>query len=112
MSVNNVKAFFQKMEEDEQFKNEIMNIEKKFKNDGEAMLKAISEKGYSFTSEDYTNVMKNMDELSEADLDKVAGGTSQQQCPVMANSCFVIAANAPSQSEIDRIMKGLASGAK
>jgi len=76
MSVENVIAFFKRMEEDEIFRNEFVEIERAEKGNIEAILKVAAEKGYAFTMEDLKQAQEEMkeEELSDNQLEKVAGG--------------------------------------
>jgi predicted ribosomally synthesized peptide with nif11-like leader len=66
MSLDQAKAFIEKMKSDEAFRYRIMAIE-----DVDARLVAASEAGFHFTEAEVKSVQC---ELSDDDLDKAAGG--------------------------------------
>ncbi len=67
MSLDQARAFIEKMRSDEAFRNRIMAIE-----DVGARLVAASEAGFHFTEAEVKSVQC---ELSDDDLDKAAGGS-------------------------------------
>jgi len=76
MSVENIKSFFKKLEDDENFRNEFLKNGKIEKDKPETILMAASEAGYPFTMEELETV-KNEEkekELSPEELEKIAGG--------------------------------------
>jgi predicted ribosomally synthesized peptide with nif11-like leader len=82
MSVENVKAFFKKLETDEAFREEFAKSELIEKGNQESILKAAEAKGYSFTMDDLKQAQEEHkdSELSEDDLDKVNGGVLYGAC--------------------------------
>ena len=69
MSVENVKAFFKRLAEDEAFRTEVMQAEKEGLN---AFFKAAADAGFAFTEEEFAQVKD--ESLSDEELEKVAGG--------------------------------------
>jgi len=76
MSVENVKAFFEKIEKDEKFREEFLKNEKLEKGNPETIISAASEAGYTFTNEDFEAAKKELDarELTPEELEKISGG--------------------------------------
>ena len=77
MSVENVKAFMEKLNSDETFRNRITEA-----SDDDARLQMAHEAGYEFTVAEYNNIVTKMagaadEELSEEQLETVAGGAMQ-----------------------------------
>ncbi|MBL7176202.1 MAG: Nif11-like leader peptide family natural product precursor [Desulfobacteraceae bacterium] len=66
MSLEQAKAFIEKMKSDEAFTKRIMAIE-----DSDARFQAIAEAGFDFTKEELEQVRQKLD---EADLEQVSGG--------------------------------------
>jgi len=66
MSIEQAKAFIEKMKTDEEFTKRIMAIE-----DSDARFQAIAEAGFDFTKEELEQVRQNLD---EADLEQISGG--------------------------------------
>ncbi len=74
MSVENVKAFIEKLNSDETFRNRITEA-----SDDEARLNIARDAGYEFTVEEFNQsvVAQQDEELSEDQLEAVAGGAMQ-----------------------------------
>ena len=72
MSLDQARAFIEKMKSDEAFRNRIVAIE-----DVDARLVAASEAGFEFTKEELKEVQS---ELSDDELDQAAGGTGFGEC--------------------------------
>ena len=66
MSLDQARAFIEKMKSDEAFRNRIIAIE-----DVDARLEAASDAGFEFTEAEIKSVQS---ELSDDDLDQAAGG--------------------------------------
>ena len=66
MSIEQAKAFIEKMKTDEEFTKRIMAIE-----DSDAQFQAIAEAGFDFTKEELEQVRQEVD---EADLEQISGG--------------------------------------
>ncbi len=83
MSVGNVKAFYQRLAQDEQFRSELSEVKSK-----EECSQLVQQAGYNFTQEEFENYTSellessfNKDELSdlnEKELEAVFGGASSQ----------------------------------
>ncbi|MGN0693045.1 MAG: Nif11-like leader peptide family RiPP precursor [Oscillospiraceae bacterium] len=58
------------------------------KSDGEVMVKAAAELGFSITIEDLERAKAASEELSDDEMDKIAGGTSYEDDKGHDNSCF------------------------
>jgi len=85
MSADNVRAFFKRIEEDETFRNEFLKSESLDNENKDSYLKIAAAMGYSFTAEELEQTKAEMDneELSDDELDNVAGGaihTSKDGC--------------------------------
>jgi predicted ribosomally synthesized peptide with nif11-like leader len=77
MSVENVKAFFKKIEEDESFRKEVLKAPTPKSADEKTtrLQKIAADAGFEFTGEDLTKAQLDLKkELTEDDLEKVAGG--------------------------------------
>jgi len=84
MSIENAKAFIQAAREDEALREQLMTIRERDRDAAMASVMAIgAEKGFVFTAEEFTGSLS--EELSDEDLDKVAGGTLY---PTLASYCF------------------------
>jgi predicted ribosomally synthesized peptide with nif11-like leader len=84
MSVENAKAFIQAAREDEALRGQLMAIRERDRDAAMASVISIgAEKGFAFTAEEFTGSLN--EELSDEDLDKVAGGTLY---PTMSRFCF------------------------
>ena len=73
MSVENVKKFYQRLEEDDAFRVAVAN--ENALNDAvtEKIIAVAGKHGYEFTETEYAAAMENS-ELSDSELEKVAGG--------------------------------------
>ena len=71
MSLESAKAFLKKVGEDEEFKK----LLEKAENDDERQ-KIVREAGFDFTKEELKEVISGSGELSDKDLEKVAGGSA------------------------------------
>jgi len=82
MSVENVKAFFEKIEKDEKFREEFLKNEKLEKGNPETIISAASEAGYTFTNEDFEAAKKELDarELTPEELERISGGIGVGFC--------------------------------
>lgn len=80
MSVENIKSFFKKLEDDENFRNEFLKNGKIEKDKPETILMAASEAGYPFTMEELETAKKEEKELSPEELEKIAGGIGVAIC--------------------------------
>ena len=78
MSVENVKAFFKRLEEDEAFRAEFAQNKMLEKGNQESILKAASEAGYPFSSEELKQVKS--EPLTEEQMVRVAGGLEYLNC--------------------------------
>ncbi|MGE4267224.1 MAG: Nif11-like leader peptide family RiPP precursor [Deferribacterales bacterium] len=78
MSVEKVKEFFKRLEDDEAFRDDFLKDEKLEKGNYKAICKAASTKGYEFTAEDFKAAKEEMKdtELTHEQLEKVSGGVS------------------------------------
>ncbi|MGE4267225.1 MAG: Nif11-like leader peptide family natural product precursor [Deferribacterales bacterium] len=76
MSVEKVKEFFKRLEDDEAFRDDFLKDETLEKDNYEAICKAAFVKGYEFTLEDFKAAKEEMKdiELTHDQLDKVSGG--------------------------------------
>ncbi|MGE4267237.1 MAG: Nif11-like leader peptide family RiPP precursor [Deferribacterales bacterium] len=76
MSVENVKAFFKRIEEEEDFRNVFLKNEKLEKGNPDSILDAAAQAGYPFTTEDLNQAKEELknSELSEEELQRIAGG--------------------------------------
>lgn len=83
MSVENVKSFFKRLEEDEAFRDEFAKSGTLEKGNRESILKAAAEAGYGFTADDLEEAKK--DTLTDEQLDKVAGGVD-----LGWGACFIV----------------------
>jgi predicted ribosomally synthesized peptide with nif11-like leader len=82
MSVENVREFYQRMEEDEAFRAEIA-IDGTLKDTiADRVVAVAARHGYEFTAADYAAAMEDS-ELSDSELEKIAGG--QRQSPTNPN---------------------------
>ena len=77
MTVEQAKAFIEKLESDEAFRSQIETA-----SDDAARLQMAHEAGYEFTVEEFNNIVTEMagavdEELSEEQLEAVAGGAMQ-----------------------------------
>jgi predicted ribosomally synthesized peptide with nif11-like leader len=70
MSVENVKKFYQRMEEDEAFRAAVANENS---SNTEKVIAVAARHGYEFTETDYAAAMEN-GELSDSELEQIAGG--------------------------------------
>lgn len=70
MSVENVKKFYQKMEEDEAFRTAVANEDSL---NTENVVAVAARHGYEFTAADYAAAMED-NELSDSELEQIAGG--------------------------------------
>jgi predicted ribosomally synthesized peptide with nif11-like leader len=73
MSVENVKEFYKRMEEDEAFRTEIANDDTLKDTIVDRVVAVAGKHGYEFTETEYAAAMENS-ELSDSELEKVAGG--------------------------------------
>ena len=80
MSVENVKKFYQKLEEDEVFRKEIVNDDTLKDVIMDQVVAVASKHGYAFTKADYATAITD-GELSDSALDNIAGGEIQEQLP-------------------------------
>ncbi|MGE4267223.1 MAG: Nif11-like leader peptide family RiPP precursor [Deferribacterales bacterium] len=82
MSVEKVKEFFKRLEDDEAFRDDFLKDEKLEKGNYEAICKAASAKGYEFTAEDFNVAKEEMKktELTSDQLEKIAGGAGLGIC--------------------------------
>ena len=75
MSVENAKAFIEKLNSDETFRNRIAEA-----GDDQARLHMAREAGYEFTAAEFNNTVAKMtgaaDELADEELELVSGGIS------------------------------------
>jgi predicted ribosomally synthesized peptide with nif11-like leader len=86
MSIESAKAFLEKIQSDEEFKNKIGAMESK-----EERIEFIKGKGFDFTEEEFSQVRK---ELSPEALDQAAGGAhcgfthegEKDRCPCFGRS--------------------------
>ena len=73
MSVENVKKFYKRLEEDEAFRTEIANDETLKDVIMDRLIAVAGKHGYEFTETEYAAAMENS-ELSDSELEKIAGG--------------------------------------
>ena len=71
MSLQSAKAFLKKVGEDEEFKK----LLEKAENDNERQ-KIVKDAGFDFTKEELKEAISGSGELSDEDLEKVAGGSA------------------------------------
>ncbi|MDJ0658005.1 MAG: Nif11-like leader peptide family natural product precursor [Crocosphaera sp.] len=81
MSVENVKAFYQRLAQDEQFRSELSEVNSK-----EECSQLVQEAGYDFTQEEFENYTSDLlessfnkgelSDLNEKELETVFGGIS------------------------------------
>ena len=92
MSVENVKAFFKKLETDEVFRDEFTKSEMLKKDNKESILKAAEANGYPFTMNDLKQAQEEMKdiELSEDELEKVAGGAGFGICLLVGYGTWLV----------------------
>ncbi|MGE4267227.1 MAG: Nif11-like leader peptide family natural product precursor [Deferribacterales bacterium] len=78
MSVEKVKEFFKRLEDDEAFRDDFLKDETLEKDNYEAICKAAFVKGYEFTLEDFKAAKEEMKdiELNENQLAGISGGVS------------------------------------
>jgi predicted ribosomally synthesized peptide with nif11-like leader len=76
MAVENVKAFYRRLEEDEEFRTEITHDETLKDLDMGKLITVATKHGYEFTEADFEKAKEELGEteISEAELEKVAGG--------------------------------------
>lgn len=95
MSVENVKAFFDKVEEDKGLQDKVKGLaEKRKAHDAETasgMVKIAAEAGLEFTAADLAEARKSaVGELSEDELRTVAGGALGSACGRSVNGIPVL----------------------
>ena len=74
MSQAAVEAFVKRTEEDEAFRNELLEA-----NSQEARIQLVRDAGYDVTADDLAELRRQVaEELSEEDLEKIAGGAAGQ----------------------------------
>ena len=73
MSIESARAYFERMKTDEEFRNRVLNAET-----AEARLAIVQSEGFDFTKEEVDEV--SSDELTEDELDMVAGGWTPVGC--------------------------------
>ena len=74
MSIESARAYFERMKTDEEFRNRVLNAET-----AEARLAIVQSEGFDFTKEEVDEV--SSDELTDDELDMVAGGWTPCDCP-------------------------------
>ncbi|MGE4267238.1 MAG: Nif11-like leader peptide family RiPP precursor [Deferribacterales bacterium] len=90
MSIENVKAFFSRLETDEDFRSELVQHKSLEKENPDSVFKAAGDVGYPFTKEEFElakNEINNI-ELTDDQLQKVAGGI-----PLISGKCSPIGIN-------------------
>lgn len=80
MSVEQARAFIEKVKNDEQLQNRLVEAQ-----DTESKLEITKKEGYEFSVDDYKEAAE---ELSDADLEQLAGGKRYGECHVNDYSCF------------------------
>jgi predicted ribosomally synthesized peptide with nif11-like leader len=73
MSVENVKKFYQRLEEDEAFRTAVANENSLNDAAAEKVVAVAARHGYEFTAADYATAMEDS-ALSDSELEKIAGG--------------------------------------
>ena len=82
MSVENVKAFFQKLETDEAFRDKLTQDERMADKSLTSLIAVAQSDGFSFSEAELKQARKDQKEkeLSEEELGKVVGGTWHYYC--------------------------------
>jgi predicted ribosomally synthesized peptide with nif11-like leader len=82
MSVENVRSFYRRLEEDEEFRTEIAKDETLKDLDMGKLITVATKHGYEFTEADFDKAKEEFSatELSKAELEKVAGGIGFGLC--------------------------------
>jgi predicted ribosomally synthesized peptide with nif11-like leader len=95
MSVENVKSFYKRLEEDEEFRAEIAKDETLKDLDIGKLVTVASKDGYEFTETDFEKAKEEYGdtELSEAELEKVAGGLGYGVCVFVGIGLFGMGAS-------------------
>ena len=81
MSVENVKAFFKKIEEDESFRKELADKGALEKGNKDSIFKAAADAGYPFTKEELEQA--KAEPMTDEQLASVAGGTFASNCLII-----------------------------
>ncbi|MGE4267234.1 MAG: Nif11-like leader peptide family natural product precursor [Deferribacterales bacterium] len=94
MSVEKVKEFFKRMEDDEAFRDDFLKDETLEKGNTESVCKAAAARGYEFTADDLKAAKEEMKdtELTYEQLDKVSGGFKIGWCWVTGTApwCLLV----------------------
>jgi len=90
MSVDNIKAFFKRLEEDEKFREDFKNSVDIDRENPSSLAVAAEKAGYSFTMDEWMQLRQETidSELSESELEKVSGGHGVGICLIIGYGNF------------------------
>ncbi|MGE4267230.1 MAG: Nif11-like leader peptide family RiPP precursor [Deferribacterales bacterium] len=107
MSVEKVKEFFKRLEDDEAFRDDFLKDETLEKSNTETIFSAAAARGYKFSADDLKAAKEEMKdtELTNDQLDKVSGGVGLGICFVYGIGLFGV-----SDGENNAVIEGVTAG--